>query len=780
MKIKYKILFWFILIGMTPVLLAVVLFYKNIRLSTEYNIFTNLNSVADLKKRELKEWIVEKIVDLKMVINDDDIVAYSLKYADGSSEIKNGFVDNNDFKHAVSTIANLKHNNNYNRVVLLDSAGKVLLSTNQEDIGKNLTDDFIKTILRNKSVEIKDIFYDKNNQALMSFGGPIFRLPNDENINRTEVLGVLFFEVKMKETVFSILEHWSKAWQTGEMIIGKRDKDKLVFLSKLKHINQSPLNFIITRAEKIGLPMWFATSGEGITRAIDYNGVDVLAAYRNIPIMNWGFVVKIDESEAFSQIFILRKQIIFIFVILIFILMMLAWVVSGLVYLPINSLRRGIEIIEKGDLEYSVGTNDKDEIGELSRSFDKMVWSLKKSLEEVDHKVKLQTKQIIAKDKKLANKQKALLNVLEDVEEEKKLTSQERDNLNTVLSSIGDGVLAMDIDYKIIIFNQAATVISGFSAEDVIGKNYGDVLKFIDQKTGLINSSFITDAISFGKTSLIPEHTLLTKKDGSSVVVADIAAPLKDISGKIRGCVVAFRDATRESEVDRMKTEFVSLASHQLNTPLTGIKWFLELLIKGKAGKLSKQQEEFAQQAASSNDRMIKLVADLLNISHIESGSKFVIEKKLINIITLIKTVIIENLILAKKTNRNLTITLSNNTPKKLMVNIDSLKIIQVLNNLINNAVKYADNNSEIKIDLVNKKNEVVFSVKNKGVGIPLKQQRRIFEKFFRGANIITKEAVGNGLGLYIAKSIIETHGGKMWFESVPNKETTFYFSLLK
>ncbi len=233
----------------------------------------------------------------------------------------------------------------------------------------------------------------------------------------------------------------------------------------------------------------------------------------------------------------------------------------------------------------------------------------------------------------------------------------------------------------------------------------------------------------------------------------------------------------KEIEINNMKSEFVSVASHQLRTPLTGIKWFGQLLLRGKAGGLTPDQKDFIQQMYDSNDRMINLVNDLLNVSRIETGKKFTIEKNPVNIVPMVESLFTELVALAAQ--HKVILERAPDFPTELRLTVDGDKIRQVLQNLLSNAVKYSKEGGTVTITCdTSKKTKVTFSVTDTGLGIPEKQQSRMFEKFFRADNVQTKETDGTGLGLFIAKAIVEGHGGEIWFESKENVGTTFYFSL--
>lgn len=239
--------------------------------------------------------------------------------------------------------------------------------------------------------------------------------------------------------------------------------------------------------------------------------------------------------------------------------------------------------------------------------------------------------------------------------------------------------------------------------------------------------------------------------------------------------------AQKALEVDRMKSEFVSLASHQLRTPLTGIRWFTDLLLRDKAGPLSATQKDYIQQVSDSNLRLIKLVEDMLNVSHIETGDKFNIEKKPTDVVKIMDS--LSNDLIALAHQHEVTITKAKSLPKELILNVDEQKIREVFQNLMSNAVKYSKNGGVVELGIMlpsDDKNLTTLYVKDSGLGIPKNQQSRMFEKFFRADNVQSQETTGTGLGMYIAKAITEKHGGKMWFESEENKGSTFYISLPK
>lgn len=228
------------------------------------------------------------------------------------------------------------------------------------------------------------------------------------------------------------------------------------------------------------------------------------------------------------------------------------------------------------------------------------------------------------------------------------------------------------------------------------------------------------------------------------------------------------------AEVSRMKSEFVNIVSHQLRTPLSSLKWSLGLLMSGRIGYPNQKHLEQLEMIKHNTERMIKLVSDLLDVSKIEQG-KFILNPQNIALEKIAQDLIEEYSPLAKASN----VTLNLITDKKLpLVFADPQKIRLVFQNLLDNAVRYIKGGGRVNIKLKKKGDYLRCEVEDNGVGIPERDKKRIFEKFFRSANVMKYQTIGTGLGLFIAKAIIEASKGKIGFQSQEGKGTTFWFEL--
>lgn len=235
------------------------------------------------------------------------------------------------------------------------------------------------------------------------------------------------------------------------------------------------------------------------------------------------------------------------------------------------------------------------------------------------------------------------------------------------------------------------------------------------------------------------------------------------------------RDAIRTMEERR--SGFISIISHQLRTPLSIIKGYLEGLLTGDQGAVNDGQKEYLQDALKVNRETVELVNDYLNVIKFDS-EEIRLNVTEADLSELVAAEVAKFDSLARASN----CILEFQPPRKQLpkVSIDVIKLKQVIENILTNAIKYSGGKGRAIISLEDREKEVIFSCKDNGVGIPADEQEAIFTKFFRARNILRKDATGSGLGLYLARVMVTAHGGKIWFESEENKGTTVFFTIPK
>ncbi len=342
-----------------------------------------------------------------------------------------------------------------------------------------------------------------------------------------------------------------------------------------------------------------------------------------------------------------------------------------------------------------------------------------------------------------------------------------------MLESIGDGVVATDEKGIITLVNRVAEKLLGKKNKEVLGKFFANEINLEDEMgfSIPIEKHPINLALTTGTSKDIIYYYI--RKDGTKFPMAIICSPVI-LEGKVVGAIKIFRDVTQEKEIDRSKSEFVSVASHQLKTPATIVNFYTEKLLNSSHSVITAKQRDYINEIRDANQRMIEIVNTLLNVSRIEMGI-FPIDPMPVDVIGIFKNTIKESqmnlgkkkLILKEKYHR-----------LKHMIPIDALMLKMIFSNLLSNAIKYTSAGDSISIETSEKNDDLLVSIADNGCGIPANQQDKIFTKFFRSDNARRHDTDGTGLGLYIVKLMLDHIGGKVWFSSKEKEGTSFYFSI--
>ena len=344
--------------------------------------------------------------------------------------------------------------------------------------------------------------------------------------------------------------------------------------------------------------------------------------------------------------------------------------------------------------------------------------------------------------------------------------------IELMLYSIDEGVFTVDRELRISTFNPAAEKILGWREEEVIGRPCTEIFREEDSASSY-QGELLSEAMRKAQlvTSAKEGHPVI-KKDGQQIFVASSVVPLLDLDGQVFGAMVAFRDATAEIELDQMKSEFISMVSHELRSPLSHILASMELM--REANLSSDQQQDLLNIIEAQSNRLNRFVQQILDVSLLEAGTVKV-EQEPVDLKPLSEQMI-EAFEIKVSTHR-----FEFTVPERPTIVVgDDSKIQTVLDNLLENAVNYSPEGSRVSIEVSDRDKEVVISVIDEGIGIPATQLERIFERFHRVNASDDQEQYGYGLGLYISKRLIEIQGGSIWAESELERGSRFSFSLLK
>ncbi len=333
-----------------------------------------------------------------------------------------------------------------------------------------------------------------------------------------------------------------------------------------------------------------------------------------------------------------------------------------------------------------------------------------------------------------------------------------------------DSVIITDIEGIVQYANRAAEKTNGYSRAEIVGQKAGRLWGNLMPREFYKN---MWDIIKYQQKTFTGEIRN-RRKNGEEYLASVNISPVFDEMGIPRFFVATERDITQEKAVDRAKTEFVSLASHQLRTPLTAINWYSEMLLGGDVGSISDKQRSYIEEIYNGGRRLVILVNSLLNVSRVELGT-FVVNPEPTNVADVCDVTLKELALLTNSKRLTLTRDFAADIP---VMNMDRSLIQIIFQNIVTNAVEYTPEGGRVTVTLRKEGESLLFKVSDTGIGIPAANQGKIFEKMYRADNARDVKTYGTGLGLYLVKSIVDQSKGRIWFESKENIGTTFFVTL--
>lgn len=347
----------------------------------------------------------------------------------------------------------------------------------------------------------------------------------------------------------------------------------------------------------------------------------------------------------------------------------------------------------------------------------------------------------------------------------------EANRLRNVINSINDGVVALDSDAHIILFNKAAAKISGYGLELAAGQPISQILPLL-KGNSLILNEWLNSVSGADIRAKKWENLRLKTKDGKTRVV-DVEALYQGADPNGIRTLITFHDRTEAQELEDMKVDFVALAAHELRTPISVIRGYLEILEEELANQLTPQQQDFMQNLSVSASQLSGFINNILHVSRIEHG-ELNLKLEAVNWLELIKQAVTELQTKAQVQHKQINLVAPASLPQ---VAVDRLSIIEVINNLVDNAIKYSPSDTTVTLTLRQNGQTVETVVQDQGVGIPENAIDKLFTKFYRSHRTRSSHR-GTGLGLYMSKSIVEAHGGSIWVHSKVGEGSTFGFVL--
>ncbi len=797
-KIENKIFFWFLLVGILPLISAILLIYFDQLKVIKKNTQSKLIALRDLKKESIEHWIEDIIADLNVISGNFEIKDIS--------KLQKISLGNNEKEKILKISTGLLNRyltfyDTYDELFILHpETGKVIISTDYKniDVDKSYDDYFIETKKSNITY-IKDIYYSNTDKKLsMVFAKPVY----DEN---NQVCGILCLRCDLKNSLFPLLLNRTGLGETGETILINKEG---YAISELKWKDNAPLKLKINAK-----PAKLAVAGNtGVIQIEDYRKIKVLAAYNHIEKMGWGFVCKMDIDELYKSINDMFYSLMLILLTSILFIAGVSFYLSKNISDPIINIVQVANRIKNGDIEARTVIQTDDEIGVLAAAINNMAYT-------INSKIKIQSTSI-----ELSN-DIASLSSLHDLGE--KLLTAIEENTEAVAGALYcideiDGHLFKPV-FSIGLDKAALECFDVQTFEGEIGKiafsgkitrltDIPDDTKFLFKTVSgsifpkeiitipLINIDTVTAVISiistrpFSKESLEFIHQILPNINSSLdsirsfVKVKRMSDELGDLNKELEARALEVQQQgeeikTRNVELEqkheelarsnKLKSEFLSNMSHELRTPLNSVIALSNVLLEKSTFNSSKEETKYLEIIERNGKKLLTLINDILDLSKIEAG-KFEV--------TLSKFSVIEGL----KRNLETISTLAEQKHLELRTDFDDIlpllqsdinKFDHIFLNLLNNALKFTEV-GYISLTAENRGNDIIVSIKDTGIGIAKENIEHIFNEFQQIDGTSSRKFEGTGLGLAIVKKSIKMIGGKISVESELGKGTIFTVTL--
>ena len=775
MKLRTKIIVIILQIALIPLIIGGVFAYMSAKEQINTKTYADLDAIASIQKKRLQDTLENKLDILNLHTMSPLITAALHEYNANPSP----FLE----KRMQEVISAPGKALGIVRMFIVTPRGIVAFSTDSSLLGLDVSsEEYFRLGLQADEESV--LKRGDDGSILHYLAGPLIF------DGRTEGVMVIVTDA---EDIVSIFQDYTGFGDTGETLFVKSvGSGNILSFTQTRFESRGALSMIHSPGQP-DTPAVYAVAGKEAIFAnlVDYRGVAVFAATRYLPSVDWAIVVKIDQAEALAPINKLRELFFLIFMMTALLVVFIGISVSKSITDPIRELILFAGKIAGGDLRQSMTVTTKDEVGMLAEAFNSMVSKLQESYETLEKKVAERTKELAEKAKEARNSERAAMNIASDLKEEEEKLDREKKvaealandlkKFKIALDNASDQVMITDTEGIVIYANPAIEKITGYKPEEAIGKKSGVLWKSPMPKEYYQN---LWRTIQAKKTFVGEIQN--RRKNGQLYTAMISISPCLGTTGETLFYVGIERDITKEKEMDKAKSEFISLASHQMRTPLTAVNWYTEMLLGGDAGELNDKQADYFREIYSAAQKMNEIIKSFLHILRLEVGSVSV-NPVSVDLTEMMRGLIKDQEIDIKKRHLKVTEQYQESLP---LLSVDTELVRVILQNLVSNAIKYAFENGEIRVSLKRVKkgvaiadelvdeDSIVVSVYDSGIGIPSKDHEKIFTKFFRAENAKRLDPNGNGLGLYMAKFMADLIGGSIRFTSEEGKGTTFFLVL--
>lgn len=692
-------------------------------------------------------------------------------------------------------------------VDVLDKNGIVIASTKSSRIGTDELKEevdhnshYFSETIKSKPGEafVKSIVFeaDETTEPMVHATARFFTKTSDGTSTPLDaVLLIHFLSIKEISDVISGEEQVREGAITGKALLSTYKTSEIYFVNSEKYI-VTPTRYIkdvleVKKADTLPVRECLENGREISQEYLDYRGVTVIGA--SMCFVNDGLVllVEISKDELFGHVQVLIDTTLFI----VAFSTVLGYVIIVLFlrrpFRRVNAIVLALEKVMKGDLNTQLKIEVGDETGHLASMVNKMVTSVRDNqdwlkaanikLQESENLLRIDVEEHKKQEEFLEESKRATQNLLEDSWKIKEKLEDEGHRLQAVLSSIGEGLILIDGGYHVALSNPVAAKMLGMTRDEILGRDLREFVTLWKNSKDIVPPEHwpIEQVLITKKpveSSLEDNLSLSTEKHPEKLPVVFTINPFGDTNA---GAVIVVRDVSKDRELDEAKSGFISVASHQLRTPLTSIRWYSEMLLSLDAGPLNDTQKDFMKEVHSGAERLYQTVDLLLGLSRVESG-KLKADRTPIDLN--IFTSEIKKELSSQADEKNLNVEIFPPDREPVIVWLDPLTLRQVILNLFSNAIRYTNNQGKVEVKWwvreEKEKEEVVYSVHDNGIGIPRDAQSQVFSKFFRAENARAQVPDGSGLGLALVKELVESWNGAVWFETTEGQGTTFFFTV--
>lgn len=758
-NIRSRLSIIFIVIILIPSLGGGLISYNYAKNSLQNEIRKELNTLSSAKDREIQDYLRSRKTYIKTLSQSPSVINLFLKLNRQRKNQSPVDIYNSIPSQLKLFLKDYHSNGGLYDLFLITPDGNVVFSVlKEDDFATNLyagkyKDSPLAEAYRssNKQYEnnvLKFSFYPASNSPAAFMSVPI----HQSGVN----IGSVALQINASE-IYGMVSNYTGLGQTGEIILATKKDGFANFLTPLRH-EPIAAHRNVEIGSKDALPIQKAVSGDSDSGVFtDYRGVTVIANWRYIPELNWGMVVKIDQAEAMLPVSELFNKYITITLLSVLLMLVILGFATRTLLRPVDRLITTTRDILSGDSTARVEIEKADflEITELSNSFNELS----------------QFRQ----------------------DAEKKLQNSKQE-LHLLIENAAEGIITINDEQNIVVFNAEAERLFGYSHEEVINKNISILLpEYIRSTHTTLVHSFrdhgnvkISSKNRVHKIQLSGLHrdgTIFPFEAGLSKNQIDgdwfYSAFIHDVTERLKYEKEIIDAREQAEQANQAKSAFLANMSHELRTPMHGILSFAHLGLKRLEKNSTEKMPMYFTQIQDSGNRLLGLLNNLLDLAKLESG-KMVMNYTRQTISSVVESVIDEQQLRLSEKDMNV---IGERSQSEMSADFDVQLIRQVVTNLLSNAIKFNFPASPIYISIDKilmqgvGKEAVLFSLRDEGVGIPEDELDKIFDKFDQSSRT-DKGTGGTGLGLAISREIIEAHGGQLWAENHPQKGAVFKFTL--